>query len=65
MLFFRQSLGDLAALMAVGVVGIFLRRFEWSRPAFLIGFVLSSQAEAFANINTPEELAAFESSPSA
>jgi TctA family transporter len=46
----RQSLGDLAALMAVGVLGIFLRRFEWSRPAFLIGFVLSSQAESFANM---------------
>jgi TctA family transporter len=46
----RQSLGDLVALMAVGVIGIFLRRFEWSRPAFLIGFVLSSQAEAFANM---------------
>jgi len=45
----RQSLGDLAALMAVGMIGIFLRRFEFSRPAFLIGFVLSSQAEAFAN----------------
>ena len=45
----RQSLGDLAALMAIGMVGIFLRRFEFSRPAFLIGFVLSSQAEAFAN----------------
>jgi len=44
-----QSLGDLAALMAIGVLGIFLRRFEWSRPAFLIGFVLSSQAEGFAN----------------
>ena len=45
----RQSLGDLVALMAVGVLGIFLRRFDWSRPAFLIGFVLSSQAEGFAN----------------
>jgi putative tricarboxylic transport membrane protein len=48
----RQSLGDLAALMAVGLIGIFLRRFEWSRPAFLIGFVLSRQAEAFANMAT-------------
>jgi TctA family transporter len=46
----RQSLGDLIALMAVGVLGIFLRRFEWSRPAFLIGFVLSHQAEAFSNM---------------
>jgi TctA family transporter len=45
----RQSLGDLAALIAVGMIGIFLRRFEFSRPAFLIGFVLSAQAEAFAN----------------
>lgn len=45
----RQSLGDLVALFAVGMLGIFLRRFDWSRPAFLIGFVLSSQAENFSN----------------
>lgn len=45
----RQSLGDLVALLAVGCLGIFLRRFDWSRPAFLIGFVLSSQAENFSN----------------
>jgi putative tricarboxylic transport membrane protein len=45
----RQSLGDLVALFAVGLVGISLRRFDWSRPAFLIGFVLSSQAENFSN----------------
>ena len=44
-----QTLWDLGALMAVGLLGIFLRRFEWSRPAFLIGFVLSSQAESFVN----------------
>lgn len=43
----RQSLGDLAALFAIGLLGIMLRRFDWSRPAFLIGFVLSSQAENF------------------
>ena len=43
----RQSLGDLVALFAVGLLGIFLKRFDWSRPAFLIGFVLSSQAENF------------------
>ncbi|MEM8742768.1 MAG: tripartite tricarboxylate transporter permease [Pseudomonadota bacterium] len=43
----RQSLGDLVALFAVGLLGIFLRRFDWSRPAFLIGFVLSTQAENF------------------
>ncbi|MBL4600035.1 MAG: tripartite tricarboxylate transporter permease [Rhizobiaceae bacterium] len=45
----RQSLGDLVALFSVGLLGIFLRRFDWSRPAFLIGFVLSSQAENFSN----------------
>ncbi len=46
----RQSLGDLVALFAVGLLGIFLRRFDWSRPAFLIGFVLSHQAENFSNM---------------
>lgn len=45
----RQDLGDLVALFAVGLLGIFLRRFDWSRPAFLIGFVLSDQAENFSN----------------
>ena len=46
----RQSLGDLAALVAIGALGILLRRFDFSRPAFLIGFVLSGQAEGFANM---------------
>jgi TctA family transporter len=46
----RQSLGDLIALVAIGGVGIFLRRFDYSRPAFLIGFVLSAQAESYANM---------------
>lgn len=46
----RQSLGDLVALFTVGLLGIFLRRFDWSRPAFLIGFVLSHQAENFSNM---------------
>lgn len=43
----RQDLGDLVALFSVGLLGIFLRRFNWSRPAFLIGFVLSTQAENY------------------
>ena len=43
----RQSLGDLVALFAIGLLGIFLRRFDYSRPAFLIGFVLSTQAENY------------------
>ncbi len=44
-----QNLADLAALFAIGFLGIFLRRFDWSRPAFLIGFVLSNPAENFTN----------------
>ena len=39
--------GDLVALFAIGLLGIFMRRFDWSRPAFLIGFVLSTQAENY------------------
>jgi hypothetical protein len=46
----RQHLGDLVALVGIGMLGILLRRFDYSRPAFLIGFVLSSQAESFANM---------------
>lgn len=45
----RQSIGDLVALVAIGSFGILLRRFDFSRPAFLIGFVLSYQSEVFVN----------------
>jgi len=44
-----QNLADLVALFAIGFLGIFLRRFDWSRPAFLIGFVLANPAENFTN----------------
>jgi hypothetical protein len=44
-----QNLMDLVALLAIGLIGILLRRFDWSRPAFLIGFVLADPAETFAN----------------
>ncbi|MEO1328788.1 MAG: tripartite tricarboxylate transporter permease [Pseudomonadota bacterium] len=43
----KQSLWDLAALTAIGLLGLFMRRFDWSRPAFLIGFVLADQAEVY------------------
>ncbi|MEO1602872.1 MAG: tripartite tricarboxylate transporter permease, partial [Pseudomonadota bacterium] len=43
----KQTLWDLAALSAIGMLGIFMRRFDWSRPAFLIGFVLADQAEVY------------------
>lgn len=46
----RMSQGDLIALLVLGFVGIMLRRFDYSRPAFLIGFVLSAQLEAFTNM---------------
>ena len=45
----RQDLMDLVALFAIGFLGIMMRRFDWSRPAFLIGFVLSDPAETYAN----------------
>lgn len=48
----RQSMGDVIALIVIGFLGILLRRFNYSRPAFLIGFVLSQQAEGFANMAT-------------
>ena len=41
---------DLVALLAVGLLGVLLRRFGWSRPAFLIGFVLAPQAEGYLNL---------------
>ena len=37
--------GDLIALFAIGLLGTFLRRFGYARPAFLIGFVLQHNVE--------------------
>jgi putative tricarboxylic transport membrane protein len=42
-----RSFYDLVALVGVGLLGIFLKRFGWPRPAFLIGFVLATQAERY------------------
>lgn len=42
-----RSLQDLVTLVALGCVGVLLRRFGWSRPAFLIGFVLAIQSERY------------------
>ncbi|TCD13303.1 tripartite tricarboxylate transporter permease [Oricola cellulosilytica] len=44
-----QNFADLVALFVFGFLGILLRRFDWSRPAFLIGFVLSNPVEKFTN----------------
>jgi TctA family transporter len=37
--------GDILALFAIGIFATFLRRFGYSRPAFLIGFVLQDNIE--------------------
>jgi hypothetical protein len=42
-----RSVNDLIALMVLGVVGVMMKRFGWSRPALLIGYVLAPQAETF------------------
>ncbi|MGF1447454.1 MAG: tripartite tricarboxylate transporter permease [Pikeienuella sp.] len=43
----KQTLWDLLALATLGLLGIMMKRFDWSRPAFLIGFVLADQAEVY------------------
>lgn len=42
-----RSLGDLFALGMIGALGVLLKQANWSRPAFLIGFVLAPGAEAY------------------
>jgi putative tricarboxylic transport membrane protein len=42
-----RDLYDLVFLFLVGLLGVFLKRFGWPRPAFLIGFVLAGQAETY------------------
>ncbi|MFK7890244.1 MAG: tripartite tricarboxylate transporter permease, partial [Granulosicoccus sp.] len=44
-----QNLLDLVSLFAIGLIGVLMRRFDWSRPAFLIGFVLANPVENFSN----------------
>jgi len=41
-----RSWGDLIALLVLGMVGVYMKRFGWPRPALLIGFVLSTKIEA-------------------
>ena len=42
-----RSLGDLFALGVIGAFGVLFKQANWSRPAFLIGFVLAPGAEAY------------------
>jgi putative tricarboxylic transport membrane protein len=37
--------GDVVALLVLSALGIFMKRFGWSRPGLLIGFVLSDKVE--------------------
>lgn len=46
-----KDMTDLWMLLIFGVLGIFMKRFGWSRPAFLIGFVLATQAESYLNMS--------------
>ncbi|MEM7463326.1 MAG: tripartite tricarboxylate transporter permease [Pseudomonadota bacterium] len=41
-----RNWGDLIALLLLSVLAIYMKRFGWSRPALLIGFVLSERVEA-------------------
>jgi TctA family transporter len=43
----RESVWDLVTLLVVGVLALYMRRFDWPRPAFLIGFVLARSAEVY------------------
>lgn len=42
-----RSVGDLFALGIIGAIGVLFKQANWSRPAFLIGFVLAPGAEAY------------------
>lgn len=41
-----RNWGDLLALFILSVLGVYMKRFGWSRPALLIGFVLSVRVES-------------------
>jgi putative tricarboxylic transport membrane protein len=43
----RQSLWDLVSLLGIGIIALYMKRFDWPRPAFLIGFVLAKAAETY------------------
>jgi TctA family transporter len=41
-----QSWGDLLSLLLLCVFGLYMKRFDWPRPALVVGFVLSPGLEA-------------------
>jgi TctA family transporter len=42
-----RDLMDFIALIVIGLLGVGMKRFGWSRPALLIGFVLADQVETY------------------
>ncbi|MCR6672630.1 tripartite tricarboxylate transporter permease [Devosia ginsengisoli] len=42
----KSDWGDIISLLVVGVVGLFMKRFGWSRAGLLIGLVMSRNLEA-------------------
>lgn len=42
-----RDLMDFVFLILIGLLGVGLKRFGWSRPALLIGFVLADQIETY------------------
>lgn len=42
-----RDLMDFVFLIVIGLMGVGLKRFGWSRPALLIGFVLADQIETY------------------
>lgn len=43
----NQDLADLLLLLAIGALGLLMRRFGWPRPPFVVGFVLAQPMETY------------------
>jgi TctA family transporter len=41
-----QSWGDMITLLLLSIFGLYMKRFDWSRPALVVGFVLAHELEA-------------------
>ncbi len=43
----NRDLADLLLLLGIGALGLLMRRFGWSRPPFVVGFVLAQPMETY------------------
>lgn len=41
-----RSWGDVLSLLVISIIGIYFKRFDWPRPALLVGFVLAPGLES-------------------